>query len=266
MYCRWCDVVSGLCFPKVFLVKFNEGQNELTLQHVPISMVAEKKATWRLVLADLHCRQRCLISSMLCLHRLSPNCSLILDDIGLFSLIKTLVFLNYITAWWTGEARFSAPLGVQSQVGGPLADSTKDKWVARSRKNGAFCFCPGEMDRNFSAGSAAMTAMNQSNLGRSQDFFRKTWLGKLTRGHFCRPQLMIISYDYIYKFGGAMLLLWVGIPLVSRACNLLSLQDYGYDFLCGMILWVASNSISNIYVPHKCMNREELLILSGKLT
>ena len=68
----------------------------------------------------------------------------------------------------------------------------------------------------------------------------------------------------MYKFGGAMLLLWVGIPLVSRACNLLPLQDYGYDFLCGMILWVASNS--NIYVPHECMNREELLIPSGKLT
>jgi hypothetical protein len=142
---------AGYASQKFFLVKFNEGQNELTLQHVPISMVAEKKATWRLVLADLHCRLRCLISSMHCLHRLSPNCSLILDDIGLFSLIKTMVFLNYITAWWTGEARFSAPLGVQSQVGGPLADSTKDKWVARSRKNGAFCFCPGEMDRNFSA-------------------------------------------------------------------------------------------------------------------
>jgi hypothetical protein len=47
---------------------------------------------------------------------------------------------------------------------------------------------------------------------------------------------MIILYAYMYKFGGAMLLLWVGIPLVSRACNLLPLQDYGYDFLCGMIL------------------------------
>ena len=194
---------AGYASQKFFLVKFNEGQNELTLQHVPISMVAEKKATWRLVLADLHCRLRCLISSMHCLHRLSPNCSLILDDIGLFSLIKTMVFLNYITAWWTGEARFSAPLGVQSQVGGPLADSTKDKWVARSRKMGPFVSVPEkwiEISRlpvtwpRYVAGSAAMTAMNQSNLGRSQDFFRKTWLGKLTRGHFCRPQLMIILY------------------------------------------------------------------------
>lgn len=69
---------------------------------------------------------------------------------------------------------------------------------------------------------------------------------------------------YMYRFGSAMFLLWVGIPLVSRACNLLPLQGYGYDFLCGMILWVASNS--NIYVPYKCMNREELLIPFGKLT